>query len=94
MKTNKKPDLLIVLTICVGLGVAVSMYSQRALYDQIAPKALSQSSITTINQATQHESHALDSNILVKVNDTLQRKQQEQDSKHSVGRWQPRVYQF
>jgi hypothetical protein len=92
MKTNNKPDLLKVLAIIVGLGVVVSMYSQRAPFNQSAPNAFSQSS-TTIKNTTQHESHPLDPNTLVKVNETLQRKQQ-QDNKRPIGSGQPRTYQF
>jgi hypothetical protein len=89
MKTNKKPDLLIVLAITVGLGVGFSMYSQRAQFNQTAPNAMSQSSIKTIKDTLQ-ESHPLDPSTLVKVNETLQRKQQDDKQEN----WQPRVRQF
>ena len=93
MKTSQKPDLLIVLTTCVALGVGFSMYSQRARYLQIAPNSDQPSYITTIKQATPRESHPLDPSILVKVNETLQNKQQQED-KRPIEHSQPKIYQF
>jgi len=92
MKTNQKPDLLIVLATCVALGVCISMYTQRALYQHPVP-ATDQSSTTTIKQATPNESHPLDPSTLVKVNETLQREQHRNDKPLKKDN-QTQVYQF
>lgn len=68
-RTNKKPDLLFILTLFVGLGVIISTLTQRASSVQDDRQAVSQSSITIKNNR-----QPLDPNILVKVNETRQRK--------------------